>query len=418
VFFLLSLLLSHLVVAQDTTRARKNLNMLASEKMKGRGYLFNGHKNAAKCIVSEMKKAGLRTIQGSYFQDFTMAQNLFPKEPELQIGNNKLKAGADFIPSPDCPSISGNFVLRSIDSIQENNGQLIFPEAKKEEAWIISLSVQNKLKKASDWKALSKNGPGLVILPKQKLTHSLSEEQSGFAMVQILESSLNRLKLNLNTNLPHVVKVKISAIVKKDIKTSNLIGVSKGTSKSDSIVVVCAHYDHLGALGKKVFFPGANDNASGTAMLLEMAYYFQTRPHVYDIVFIAFTGEEAGLLGSFHFVNHPLFPLKSIKFVLNLDLMGFGDKGATVVNGTILPTQFSLLQKINAEKGYLPIVNARGKASNSDHYPFSEAGVPAFFVYTLGGPGYYHDVFDKPETVTFSKFTSVFRWLIDFLNSL
>ena len=97
--------------------------------------------------------------------------------------------------------------------------------------------------------------------------------------------------------------------------------------------------------------------------------------------------------------------------------MGFGDKGATVVNGSVFQKQFERLKELNSNNQYLPVINARGKASNSDHYPFSEKGVPAFFIYTLGGPGYYHDVFDKQESVNFSKFTPTFKLLTSFIES-
>ena len=408
-FIVLFLLLNFSSLAQDTSRARKYLNQLSSKKMKGRGYLWKGHLKASQLIRNEMQKAGLAHVNGSYFQNFKISQNLFPVEPELLLNKKRLKAGADFIPVPECGSIRKRLTIKRLDSFFVHNGQTLFPASSKNEAWLISEKTSKKINK-NDWKYLEQNGPALILIFKLKLLHSLSENQSGIPVIHILDSKIS--------DQDSLLDVKVVAKVNPEIQTRNVIGFSKGFSHSDSTIIICAHYDHLGSLGQKVLFPGANDNASGSAMLLEMSHYFSKNPHKFNIAFIAFSGEEAGLLGSFYFVQHPLFPLSKIKFVLNLDLMGFGDKGATVVNGTFHTSHFEQLKRINEENKYLSIINARGKAANSDHYPFSEAGIPAFFIYTLGGPGYYHDVWDKSETVTLSHFKPTFQLLTSFINTL
>src|SRR6185295_5028689 len=96
-----------------------------------------------------------------------------------------------------------------------------------------------------------------------------------------------------------------------EFKTQNLAGYFDGTAAEDSFIVITAHYDHLGMMGDSVYFPGANDNASGTSMMLDLIKYFfseKNRPKC-KVAFIAFAGEEAGLRGSEYFVNHPMIPL-------------------------------------------------------------------------------------------------------------
>jgi Zn-dependent M28 family amino/carboxypeptidase len=192
----------------------------------------------------------------------------------------------------------------------------------------------------------------------------------------------------------------------------------EGTSKKDSFLLVTAHYDHLGHMGKKAYFPGANDNASGTAMLLELARYYALPENrlPYSILFIGFAAEEAGLVGSKHYVEHPLVPLSSIKFMVNLDLMGSGKEGITVVNGSVFPKEFGLLDSLNKANSWFPKVVARGKAANSDHYFFTEKGVPAFFIYTLGEITAYHDIYDTASVVTLSKFKESFRLITGFFS--
>jgi Zn-dependent M28 family amino/carboxypeptidase len=194
------------------------------------------------------------------------------------------------------------------------------------------------------------------------------------------------------------------------------MGMVKGTQQPDSFLVLCAHYDHLGSLGRNTWFPGANDNASGVAMLLELAAAIVEKPLPYSVLFVAFSGEEAGLLGSSFMAENPPVPLSKIRFLFNLDLMGFGEKGATVVNATLHPQEFARLQRLNEEGQYLTEIKARGKAANSDHFPFSEKGVPTFFMYLMGGPAYYHDVHDRPETLSLQGMRGSFRLIMAFLR--
>jgi Zn-dependent M28 family amino/carboxypeptidase len=171
-------------------------------------------------------------------------------------------------------------------------------------------------------------------------------------------------------------------------------------------------------MGAETYFPGANDNASGTAMLLSMANYFKENPADYNILFIAFAGEEAGLLGSKYFVEHPLIKLNSIAFLLNLDIMGSGEDGITVVNATLFDTEFKELQAINSEKNLLTQVKSRGPAANSDHYWFTQMGVPAFFIYTMGPNKNYHDVFDTQANLSFVEYEDITTLLVEFTKRL
>jgi Zn-dependent M28 family amino/carboxypeptidase len=196
------------------------------------------------------------------------------------------------------------------------------------------------------------------------------------------------------------------------------MGMVPGTAAPDSFLVLCAHYDHLGSLGRGIWFPGANDNAAGVALLLEFARYIAKNPLRHSVLFVAFSGEEAGLLGSSFMSENSPVPLSSIRFLFNLDLLGFGEQGATVVNASLHPKEFALLTKLNEACQCLPQLKSRGKAANSDHYPFSEKGVPAFFMYLMGGPGYYHDVSDQASTLSLKGLRGSFRLIIEFLKAL
>ena len=212
----------------------------------------------------------------------------------------------------------------------------------------------------------------------------------------------------------------MKAQLKPQHEANNVIAYIAGSAQPDSFLVFTAHYDHLGGQGKAVYFPGANDNASGTAMLLELAAHYsqpQHRPN-YSIVFMAFAAEEAGLLGSSYYTEHPLFPLSRIRFLVNLDLLGTGSEGMMVVNGKVHAPEYEQLQQLNQQHQYLPQLRSRGKAANSDHYPFSEKGVPAFFFYTLGGTAAYHNPNDHASQLPLTEFEDVFQLIVDFAKAL
>ncbi|WAC41922.1 M28 family peptidase [Pedobacter sp. SL55] len=98
----------------------------------------------------------------------------------------------------------------------------------------------------------------------------------------------------------------------------------------------------------------------------------------------------------------------------NLDLLGNGDAGATVVNATVYPDEFALLNKINNQQKLISKINSRGKAANSDHYYFTEKGVPAFFLYTQGGISAYHDVYDMAATLPLTAYQNLFKLFVAF----
>jgi len=377
------------------------MEMLTSDKMKGRGYLFKGHLKASEFVKSQFKSAGLKPVSGNWYQNFSISQNLFPKEPRLRINNRELKAGIDFLPSAESVPFKQKVRIQIKDSLKKEDHPARLDGMDQTKAIVIGSK-----EKLPPYK---QGNNDVYIHLQDKLTHTLAESQSLPLVIEFKKSVLQPGD--------SVLDIDFQPQIRKDIATRNVVAMAEGTQITDSFLVVCAHYDHLGALGKNVYFPGANDNASGTSMLMEMAFEIAKRPLKYSVLFIAFSGEEAGLLGSFYFTDHPLVPLSRIKFVMNLDLMGYGDQGATVVNGSVHPILFDKLKAINSAKGYLPELKVRGKAANSDHYPFSERGVPAFFLYSLGGPGFYHDVYDRPETVTLSKFSAMYKLILEFLGT-
>ena len=97
--------------------------------------------------------------------------------------------------------------------------------------------------------------------------------------------------------------------------------------------------------------------------------------------------------------------------------MGSGEEGITVVNATLFKPEFDKLTELNLEGNNLPQVKSRGPAANSDHYFFTEKGVPAFFVYTMGPNKHYHDIEDKAEALSYAAFEPLAQLLLGFMRS-
>ncbi len=189
----------------------------------------------------------------------------------------------------------------------------------------------------------------------------------------------------------------------------NVIGVLPGTDPrfNGEVAIISAHYDHLGfgwpggridALGK--MHPGADDNASGVAVLLEMAAQLAAGPPPpRSIVFIAFSGEEAGLVGSRHFVKHPVpVPLAGIVGVINMDTVGrLGDNPVSVIATESAREWPFVFNGITAVTG-IATRSIPGASESSDQRAFIEAGVPG--VQLFAGAGYdYHRPTDTPDKI-------------------
>ncbi|TAF35682.1 MAG: M20/M25/M40 family metallo-hydrolase [Cytophagales bacterium] len=412
---------NHPLRAQEIERVKMHLKALCAPEMHGRGYVQTGDAVAAQYIAKAFLGAGLKPLKSnkrSFFQYFNFDINTFPARASLSFGGQDLKTGEDFIVHAASRSGTGQQLpLKSLsDSVLLSNDKTFLEKFLKED-----LSQQAILISEAQYKLLSEGSknhdlfrkvitaPALVVLA-QKLTMTLSQEQYMPPTFIVLP-----VKMNVKAS---EISFTLDAKLIPSYRSQNVLGYLEGSSKSDSTVIFCAHYDHLGRLGTEAYFPGANDNAAGVAMLLELIHYYKSNKPKFRTVFIAFGAEEVGLIGSEHYVQNPLLPLSNIKFVLNLDLVGTGDRGVTVVNATILPKQFAQLQQINEQKNYLSKISARGPAANSDHYFFTLKEVPAFFFYLMGGIQAYHDVHDRAETLPLTEFKDFFELLKDFVKSL
>ena len=410
------LLLSITIFAQNKTLAIQFVDTLTSEHYAGRGYVNQGHKKSADFIAKKFKEYGLVGFNSDYKQEFLIDVNTFGGKADILIDKKLLFAGVDFIVAPNCPEIKGKFNLVWLNpKIVGNQKKMIkFMETDFKNAFLIidktGITDTTQINFLDEMTKNPFNAKGIVIVSNKKFTWGMSQTQSVYPVIFVNKS--------LVTYKNKKIELNINAKLKKDELTQNVLGYVEGSEQPDSFIVFSAHYDHLGMLGPEAIFTGANDNASGTAMLLDLARHYslpENKPKL-SILFIAFGAEEVGLLGSKYYVSKPYFPLRKIKLQINTDIMGTGDEGIKIVNGDTHLDIYNLFRKINKEKGYLTKIGKRGKAANSDHHPFDEKGVKAIFIYTLGGSKAYHDVYDTADNLTLSKYNEVFKLITDFIS--
>ncbi len=421
---LLCFLLVSFGINAQLERARKVTETLCSPGFHGRGYVNGGDSIAAEYIAGQFKEAGCKSFPQGFFQPFSFNVNTFPDAMQLFINGKELKPGVDYIvdPASGSGSIAKQQVyklpiesifdesllkaeLKKLQSALDPNGRKLYP--------VVLLYLTgikgDSLKKASKLAVQLTADYTVLQVNDTKFTWSVSDEQYKNPLIHVQQGAFDMSEDR------HVVDFSIDAVLRPHTARNVIAYAPAKRKKSKKYVVYTAHYDHLGRMGQQTYFPGANDNASGTAMLLELAHYFAEHPlKKTNVVFMSFAGEEAGLIGSRYYVEHPLFPLENINFLTNVDIMGSGEDGITVVNATKFPVQFEALQQINKEKNYLVKIGSRGPAANSDHYFFTEAGVPAFFFYTMGPNKHYHDVEDTYKELSFSEFADLYQLLIDF----
>lgn len=399
-------------------QAKKDVKTLSSDEFHGRGYTHNGLQKAEEFIQKSYREIGLEPVYPNYKQAVSYPVNILQKV-DLKIDGNERIFGTDYLVGPNSES---DTIHSSVFYIPDHLFDFSAQDG-KETFKLLSLntgkipvidfrnatdSLKQNLFAFSRYLDQEKNHYQFpaIIQVHDKLIHGVSNHQDNFIHIFLKEMPQENSKIELS----------VQATLDSNFETHNLVGKVAGT-QNDSALLVMAHFDHLGQINNSIFY-GANDNASGTSMLLQLARYFKKNPSKNDIYFYAMTGEEAGLKGAKEAARNLPIDKSKIKFVLNLDILGTGDEGIQVVNSRVFKDAYQLLNKINKEQQLVQQIKLRGEACNSDHCPFHQMGIPNFFVYTLGGISAYHHPLDKSETLPLTAFYDVYELLRQFLEQL
>ena len=398
--------------AQDLPHFKRIVKELSSAKYQGRGYAKGGANKAGKYLEKEFRKAGADEVTR---QAFTIDINTFCGKAEMWADGKKLKAGVDFSMREYSPGVHGEFPVYYVDTLNFNADKLLADLAKPENAncmvccefWFTykHREVFSKLQKAGE---LPNAGLLYTWTAPIKFYKAYGEKVVDKPIVWVTPEAIEGVKR---------VKLNVDNEFLKDYPLFNVIAKVEG-ARHDSCYVFTAHYDHLGNMGKKVYYPGANDNASGTATIVTLAaHYAKNRPQ-FDMYFLAFSGEDANLRGSTFFVEHPTVPLTQIKYLFNIDMIGDDNPVQYCEVSDAGMSQFPKFEQINEEQHLFTKLNRGELAANSDHYPFAVRGVPCIFLENEEGSAFphYHTPADNMKTVKLDSYEPVFKLVTGFIG--
>lgn len=217
------------------------------------------------------------------------------------------------------------------------------------------------------------------------------------------------------------------SVLRTEQQVRNVIAVCEGSGPlAGEAIVVGAHYDHIGVrtqAGNKIVMNGADDNASGTAALLEIARTVQARKaEAKDkprrrVIFIAFSAEELGLLGSTHYVKNPLAPLESTVAMVNLDMVGRLRDDNLTLSGVETSPRFPSLVDALAPKYQFQLAKTPAKFGPSDQLPFYARAVPVLHFFT-GLHADYHGPGDDAEKINVAGMRRISLMAADVVNTL
>ncbi|PIP54618.1 MAG: hypothetical protein COX07_04335 [Bacteroidetes bacterium CG23_combo_of_CG06-09_8_20_14_all_32_9] len=477
IFFLVTTFTISVLKAQNnieisTDNLKSTISYLASDSLKGRKPGTPGDSLSAFFIRSKFKEYGTIPIYDQGFQRFYVVTEVLPgKRNSLKINDVAAKINEDFIPA----SFSSDDSLESVavfagygfnihqdslkwndyDSIDVKNKWVLILQGKPEGIENITIAKFSK-DRTKVLTAKDKGAKGILIVHEKngqnKLSAGIFDKTVSDAGVPVFiisretaekilkENNLNldTLKIKLTKEQKPVsknLKTKITGIadvIQVKVPTTNVVSILEGTDSilKNEYIVIGAHYDHLGMGGQEsgsrmpdttAVHNGADDNASGVAGILELARVFAASPAKpkRTLIFVSFSGEEMGLLGSKQFVKEPPFPLKSIKAMFNFDMIGrIKNEDPTLsVGGTGTSAETDSLIKLFDKDLPFTVTKSPEGYGPSDHASFYKNDIPVFFFFS-GMHDDYHTPLDDVEKINFPQETNILKFSYQLINSV
>jgi aminopeptidase YwaD len=434
---------------------QKHVKYLASDELEGRRVGSKGANVAADYIANEMKTYGLKPLgdKGTYYQNFdfvsgikldkinTLAvtisgkpEGLTPDKDYRPLGfssSDSYSGGVVFVGYGISDTskkyndyagidVKGKAVmlLRNAppsDSLRDFGmvAALRYKAAKARELGAKAIIVVTGSEDSENddlMKLAYDNASGGAGILAINITRKTADDilKTAGTTVKALQLEINRTKSPKSVALSNV-SLQLTVSLKEIVENArNVVGVLEGNDPllKDQIIIVGAHYDHLGWGGEGSLKPdtvaihhGADDNASGTSGMLELAQWFASSKTALKrtMVFMAFSGEEEGLLGSGYYVNHPIIPLEKTVVMLNMDMIGRLKGRRLIVNGVGTSQGFeTLVKKLNTDSMFVLSMTKDGFGA-SDQASFYGKKIPVLFFFTDIHSDYHRpsDTWDK-----------------------
>ncbi|HEY9361887.1 MAG TPA: M20/M25/M40 family metallo-hydrolase [Chitinophagaceae bacterium] len=435
-YILLSLLLSSSVAfGQKLKKADKaiinnlksTITYLASDSLEGRRTGTPGEKLAYEYLSGEFEKIGLtpKGSAGSYLQAFEVneGKQILP-QTHLSINGTSLEIEKDFFPF--IFSSNGSVSALASPSIEENNAPWFFDikDLLNENANNPHFDLEGAIKNKAN-ECIAKGASALIVYNSGTRNDELEFEGKSkvpSVKIPVIFLSKNAATKYLNENTADLDLNMQIAIGDKKRTGHNVIGyLDNGAANT---ILIGAHYDHLGYgedhnslwTGKPEIHNGADDNASGIALVVELAKLLKnSKLKNNNYLFICFSGEELGLFGSKYFTEHPTIPIENINYMINCDMVGrlndssptitIGGLGTSPVWGKILPAKTKSLSVNFDSSGIGP----------SDHTSFYLKNIPVLFFFT-GTHKDYHKPTDDVDKINFTGEFRIIQYILNIIK--
>ncbi|MBK9176331.1 MAG: M28 family peptidase [Flavobacteriales bacterium] len=427
--------------AEALEQMRYDVKYLASDLLEGREAGTPGERLAVDYIAAKYGNVGLMPYgdDATYLQAFTF--NADPKLGEkntMQLGRRKLKAGEEWYPLAFSASgpVRGKILKLEYGIVAPELSRMDYPDSADFKDRIVAFSVsspdgihphskylahhdlQARAQKAADHGAaavLFFNDDPTAPTPEPRL--SAKVKSIGIPVVFLTGELYEQLVLDNN---PCAINVDI---VREERTAYNVVGMIDNGSQN--VVVIGAHLDHLGwgdegslHRGEKAIHNGADDNASGIAVMLQLARDLaeMDQARANDYLFIAFSGEEKGLYGSNYWTKNPTVPIAELNYMINLDMVGRLDStGSIGINGVGTSPAWAEVERILV--GDLKVKTTTSGIGPSDHTSFYLQGVPAIHFFT-GTHADYHKPTDDEEKVNYPGMLRATRFIESLITTL
>ena len=254
-------------------------------------------------------------------------------------------------------------------------------------------------------------GEQLLSVPQLQISSQAADLllNSDFLTISKLQTQIDSTEIPQSVELSSTAFVEVQANYFKEKPTMNIVGKLEGQDASlkDEYIIIGAHIDHVGSQAGKIFFPGANDNASGSAAVMQIAQaYLKAKIKTKrSIIFALFACEEHGLDGAKYFAEHLNIPIEKVVAMINLDCIAFGDS-IQVGGGKSSPVLYKIAQEMDS-KYTKQLTNKTWYGGGADAQPFFEKGIPTLYFVSLNSYSHLHLPTDKPETLNKELFQKI-----------
>jgi len=398
------------------TSLKKNINYLADDKLEGRRTGTAGEKLAYDFIQTEFKKAGLQTFttDKKYVQEFEVNEGReIGQNTSFVIGDIAYIANEHYFPF----AFSGNLAETQLEKIKKDVAFFDLADILKENQNNPHFNLKEKILSVCN-DQVSKNKKLVIFSNSGTIKDDLKfDEKDKAPQLSIPVIYVKDLLRSSLTQGLQAAALAVSVTAKTKFG-HNVIGYIN--NKGANTIILGAHYDHLG-YGEDhnslytgsipMIHNGADDNASGTAALIELAKNLQKSTYKkYNYLFIAFSGEELGLFGSKYFTDHAGLDLKTVNYMINMDMVGRLNEsthGLTIGGYGTSPTWGEI---INTKDTYFKINADSSGSGPSDHTSFYKKDIPVLFFFT-GSHKDYHKPTDDADKINYEGEYKIIQYI-------